>query len=281
MSGLVPTLRTDKNGRAQIRHLRADDGAAPAAGLPQPHLGPQVQPTPGSNEHLHALLTTAGYGYMGRRTAARALDTIREDDPGVPDLVAEMVSAATECARDEVLSRLDDLMEEVIKALDEDDRYDDSSGWTGYADDAPWPHGRSCLIRAYHVGCVRAETEAAGDAIERLNLVHEVDRLDSLLRSDSPTYLSEPLNLDKDAARCRGLAAYCLAEIGGKGPTGRAIGQEEASRVEIFAAWAGQQEDIAEVIVAAKQAGSADPATVDRLIRERRTIEPALREGTL
>lgn len=281
MKHLVPTLRTDKNGRVQIRHMQADDSKAPAAPLPLPQVHPATETAPLSDGQLFAMLKDAGYGYVGGMSAELALSAIREDDPGLPDLVGQLAAKGPDRALDEVLGVLDELIETAMSGQREADIAESRghpADWREYAPEAAHPRGRNSLVLAYHLDCVSSESEAPTDAAARW--IPDILTLDAVLRSREPEFNTKALDVDEDRARCRGLAALVIAELRVSDYVGESH-EKTRRRVEDFAAWAGQREDIGEVVLAAKHAGTADHETVSQLIEERKKAEPALREGVL
>lgn len=277
VSSLVPTPRTDKNGRTQIRHVRPT-GPVPGAR----HLPAAPDLTPERRAVVSLLVEANRHNDLRvmQEPDVRALEKVCALDSRFRPLAARILTDGGSLARSAALATLEQLIGDVRQALDMADHPDQTypaailAAWTGLV-------GRRQLARAWAVGNVYDEfgEEARGPLMWR-DEIFEATNLDKLLGFAAEAGESE--TDEPDWAYWRGIGAIrAVSNLRGGTPHEPMIDALHRMPMVHFARWAGTHEDLRSVVRVAVDRQTYDADTIKAVLDEEAGAAPAIREGVL
>lgn len=162
MSSLVPTPRTDKNGRIVTRHVRAEQPVKTATAMPAiPAAQTKSTAELEDRRELHRfLLEHFDIEAIDPRYASEwltATENLDRDDPATLTLARELMTTGPAKAREYAAREAKWIIDSVIDA---DDYSATRDGWREYAPRVLSPRGKNMLAAAWCMGAVHESVGA-------------------------------------------------------------------------------------------------------------------------
>lgn len=275
---LIPTPRTDRNGRTQIRHMKPEVTADRGAGIPAPPSpAPPAAPTDAITD-----FTAAARGLVVDEAAAEALRLIAEDDPAMLPSATELLTTGVPRARAAVRAVLPVMMIDVENAIKKSKDPGISGHWT-HLGASKWTgtSGRSRLSMVWAMAGVLDELDDDSPQ-NTMWWRRELDMLDKLdFALGSPTAPAEHETGTIDMSYRRGLAALRSVLVARGLGGGRMNFSDKADHFVYFVRWAGTHEDIAGVVRIATERKTFFGKTIQAVLDAEKDAAPAIRDGVL
>lgn len=255
---LIPTPRTDKNGRTVIRHMR------PESEMPLP--GRSIPPVAISS-HPHVNVLDALFdGWRDGDTGEyyeEAMEIAEEQSPGTTQTLLGLLARENEHGDESVRDYITETFSAMDAHLDNGDRVEAAREFDGM-NNGPF---REQLIKAWAVGTVRGLYSGSSKGYDTL---HDNDFIDGIEGTSFMLACDREEFADPDF--WRGMTALYFLNL---------EFEDNAPEPLAFARYAGKHEDIVAVIRIADERGILDPTVIDAILTEKKGVKSALGEGVL
>lgn len=254
---LIPTPRTDKNGRTTIRHMKPEKHTAGTKLIPVVQMPSSQTPEPGlSNERVMELIANSRGIFAGMHLDISSLDAIRVYNPDSFARASAYLDNGSPKARSMAVTALCKSVNNFLSAFSSEYQSVSSTAHS-YLDTM-----ESEVVMSWAVGEVIDET---GRTEDHNRVVGAAVILESMLNSHR-----NGVSRSVDPEYCRTIAVLTLA----------CQGQErlDSERIE-FLQWVTGRDDLRLVIETARERGTVNVGVLSEVLD--RGITPPLREGTL
>lgn len=267
-NNLIPTPRTDKNGRTVIRHVKADTGTAasataiPPVASPAPKLSPQEQ----DQSFIHSV-----YGDDTGALPRRYKEAVRymlDKNPGTLELIDGLLAKENPGGSQSVRQHIRDSLKLISDQLElNDDKHLVELSYT----DSYSAGFKETLVRAWAIGSVR------GDYSDGVSGYHDNDFQDGIAGTRLiiyGDYIETHPKRESDTDYWRGMMALYFTD------PDYDLSDEEQAEIDPFIDFAGKHEDIGLVIRLAVERKTRNVSTLRGII-DQGSDAPAIRDGVL
>jgi hypothetical protein len=253
MSNLIPTPRTDKNGRIIIRHMKdQNDDSKKMASFPHVAISTVSSAMP-SDDTLVEMIFGSSPDPEFVPKFHKYLEALPLSDSGMISSFVALVGAGspggTETARRFLSVKLESaiLYNSIVH-----------------------PRYTGQLLRAWAIGDVREDMGLPFDQRGEFNIIEGVSGIRSLLQQDKQPHD----DVTTDLPYWRGLTALYLTNLD------LFAEDQDIETAKRFIEWAGHRDDIGAVVKLAAERAISDPAELEDLMTEMKGYN-ALGDGTL
>lgn len=261
MSNLIPTPRTDKNGRIVVRHMKSDAAGTVSKKLSTvPPLGTGASSTGLTNEELSALIDPEG---MIPEGISIYLDMLRKDNPTTLPIISELLTTGNETGKKLALRKFSIMLNDIANSYQANPRK-----WVrGYSPQQGSPRLESEVAKNWAIGNV-AEELGIGMSSDR-----EYQNLNGPATNTDYVQHGGAFNsAAKTTAYWRGTIAFNQTTIRWR--------DEDKKKVHAFVLWAGEQGNLQAIIDVASERKTLDVDTLTGVLAERDSSSP-VRDGVL
>lgn len=256
MSNLIPTQRTDKNGRTIIRHMKdQNDDSKKLASFPHVAISTVSSAMPSDDDLVEMIFGSSPDPEFVPKFK-KYLEGLPLSDSGMISSFVALVGAGSPGGTETARRFLSEKLESAI-----------------LYNSIVHPRYTGQLLRAWAIGDVRDEVGLPFDQRGEYNIIEGVSGIRSLLKQGKQDKQPHD-DVTTDLPYWRGLTALYLTDLD------LFAEDEDIETAKRFIEWAGHRDDIGAVVRLAAERTIGEPAELEDLMNEMKG-HSALGDGTL